>query len=474
MVAEYLTVRNLTPTTLILNHVDRFLVLNVLKCDTKQVKNELKNSVTGSAAVADTSTQNSDPFVRQDVSIRIEPFHSVKTDIRAFDKSDKERLQLIFEAEGENHQIQITAPTLESATSKPLVDSPRFRFTGIYIIPESHLAIYPCANLNAWMREFTDETYLSALSIPGTHNSSAYHLAAPSVRCQAVSSREQLENGIRFFDIRVQPRFPNEPSEDKLLLVHGVFPISFSGPKYFRDLVSEVESFITENPSETLIMSVKREGPGNHTDEQLSRILWDHYAYDGSKWYTEPRVPTLGESRGKIVLIRRFGLEERLKKEWGGLGWGIDAEDLPDNTPFAVCPSGDLFIQDFYRVLDRTMIPRKIDYVNSQFERAAELRYPFGVIGKERVNNDDRGDHRVPFYINFLSASNFWNVTTWPEKIAARVNPAAVDYLCRKHHGKKGDWSTGIAVCDWVGLDGDWDLVRCIVGMNSRLMMQQR
>ncbi|QSS60685.1 phosphatidylinositol phospholipase C [Histoplasma capsulatum] len=446
MVAEYLTVRNLTPTTLILNHVDRFLVLNVLKCDTKQVKNELKNSVTGSAAVADTSTQNSGR-VNSD---RILPL----CENRAFDKSDKERLQLIFEAEGENDQIQITASTWESATSKPLVDSPRFRFTGIYIIPESHLAIYPCANLNAWMREFTDETYLSALSIPGTHNSSAYHLAAPSVRCQAVSSREQLENGIRFFDIRVQPRFPNEPSKDKLLFVHGVFPISFSGPKYLRDLVSEVESFLTENPSETLIMSVKREVPGKHTDEQLSRILRDHYAYDGSKWYTEPRVP--------------------LKKECGGLGWGIDAEDLPDNTPYSVCPSGDLCIQDFYRVLDRTMIPRKIDYVNSQFERAAELRNPFGIIGENRANNDDRGDHEFPFYINFLSASNFWNVTTWPEKIAARVNPAAVDYLCRKHHGKKGDWSTGIAVCDLVGLGGDWDLVKCVVGMNSRLMMQQR
>jgi len=36
-----------------------------------------------------------------------------------------------------------------------------------------------------------------------------------------------------------------------------------------------------------------------------------------------------------------------------------------------------------------------------------------------------------------------------------------------------GDGGTGIVVLDWVGLGGDWDLVRCIVGMNSRLMMRE-
>ncbi|PGH01755.1 1-phosphatidylinositol phosphodiesterase [Blastomyces parvus] len=475
MVAEYLTVRNLTSTPLVLKHVEWFLTLDVPKRDIKRVaKALLKNNVTRSTSGVDTSTLNCSTLAEQDVSVRIEPFSSVATDIRVFNKTDNERMRLIFEAEGERHQIETPLSTKESATSKSLAGNPRFQFTGIYIIPESHLAVYSSANLNAWMRELNDGTYLSALSIPGTHNSPTCHLAPPSVRCQAVSPREQLENGVRFFDIRVLPQFPDDTSKDNLVLVHGAFPISFTGQKYFRELVNEVESFLEHNPSETLIMSVKREGPGNHTDAQLSRILRDHYARDGSRWYTEPKIPTLGESRGKIVLIRRFGLEDRLKKEWGGRGWGIDAEGWADNTPFATCPSGDICIQDFYEVLQKGKIQQKIDYVNAHFGRAAELCYPFGVIGKEGGDDNHRGDRKFPFYINFLSASNFWNVTTWPEKIAAKVNPAAVDYLCRKHQGEKGDWSTGILVCDWVGLGGDWDLVRCVVGMNARLMMRQR
>jgi 1-phosphatidylinositol phosphodiesterase len=32
-----------------------------------------------------------------------------------------------------------------------------------------------------------------------------------------------------------------------------------------------------------------------------------------------------------------------------------------------------------------------------------------------------------------------------------------------------GDGGVGIVVCDWVGRDDNWDLVRSIVGMNARL-----
>jgi len=38
---------------------------------------------------------------------------------------------------------------------------------------------------------------------------------------------------------------------------------------------------------------------------------------------------------------------------------------------------------------------------------------------------------------------------------------------------KVGDGSTGIVVCDWVGNNEDWDLVRCVVGMNSKLEFRE-
>ncbi|OJJ49391.1 hypothetical protein ASPZODRAFT_129846 [Penicilliopsis zonata CBS 506.65] len=471
MVAEFLTIRNLTPTPIALKQIDRFFPYGHQHNGFYTMARNFTRAITRASEPVAVIEPDAQPFITQEVDVRVEPFQTVQTELRVVVQDERERLRLVIEAEGERHQIQTPVPTSESATMKALCDQPRFEFTGIYITPESHLAVYSSAKMNAWMQELRDETLLSSLSIPGTHNSPTCHVAPPSVRCQAVSPREQLENGVRFFDIRVQPQCPDDPAREELILVHSVFPISLTGSKYFRDLMYEVNEFLELNPSETLIVSVKREGPGKHTDQQLSRILYDHYAGPGSRWYTAPRVPTLGEVRGQIVLVRRFDLEESLHDEHDGLGWGIDASSWADNTPHATCPSGQICIQDFYEVLKTEIITKKIEYVCEHLGRSGITRYPYNLQKQQHLHlTAGSGHQHHPFFINFLSASNFWNVSTWPEEIAAKLNPATVDYLCRKHSEKEdGDWSTGILVTDWVGRNGDWDLVRCIVGMNAKL-----
>ncbi|KAJ5168256.1 uncharacterized protein N7482_003850 [Penicillium canariense] len=472
MVAELLTIRNNTSTPIILKRIERFEAPKANRGDdiaslalnfTRVLTNTTRINEPVRAILPDTR-----PFdEQQGVDIRVEPFTTVKTERKAFIHSDKERMRLTFEVDGERHSIQTPVPTAESATMRCESEHPKYRLTGVYVTPESHLAIFSSANLNAWMGELRDDTLLSALSIPGTHNSPTCHIAPPSVRCQAVSPREQLKNGVRFFDIRVQPQYPDDPAKDELVLVHSVFPISLTGNKYFRDLMKEVNDFLQQNPSETLIISLKREGPGNAKDEQLAHILSRHYALPDSRWWVRPKIPTLGESRGKVVLIRRFNLPDDLKQEHGGNGWGIDAAAWEDNTPNATCPSGQLCIQDFYEVQESTNIEKKIQFVKEQIDRASKCCYPFGVLpGPVEAR-------QYPFYINFLSASNFWKTNTWPEKIAAKVNPATVDYICRRQSDDHGDCSTGILVTDWVGLDGDWDLVRCIVGMNAKLRLRE-
>ncbi|CAG8301344.1 unnamed protein product [Penicillium nalgiovense] len=470
MVAEHLTIRNNTSTPITLKRIERFqapekdgftafstMARNFTQVLTNQTRNEEVSSI----------EQDSRPFEEKDVDIHVEPFATKKTELRSFIDSDKERMRLIFETEGQRYQIQVPVPTAESAGMKALSEKPKHRFTGVFVTPESFLAIFSSANLNAWMRELRDDTLVSALSIPGTHNSPTCHIAPPSVRCQAVSPKEQLENGVRFFDIRVQPQYPEDAARDELVLVHSAFPISLTGNKYFRDLMSEVDEFLERNPSETLIVSVKREGTGNATDEQLSRILHDHYAKAGSRWWVRPKIPTLGEARGKVILMRRFNLQEKLRGEHGGNGWGIDAAAWADNTPNATCPSGQLCIQDFYEVMETMNIEKKIKFVSEQIDRASCCRYPFG------VQPDMHATKAFPFHVNFLSASNFWKTDTWPEKVAAKVNPAVVDYICRRGKEHDADCSTGILVTDWVGLHGDWDLVRCIVGMNAKLRLRR-
>jgi 1-phosphatidylinositol phosphodiesterase len=482
-----LTIRNLTATPIELKLVERYEAPGKIEDEgarMSSVEGMTKNFTTlisnTTAPSAPKLVENSQSFTNQTVNLCIEAFGTSRTEINHTEKGSTDVLRLTFEVEGEKHRLNTSIRSNASTVLTPLTQSPRYRFTAVFLLQFSHLSLYYSTNLNSWMRDFKDETPLPALSIPGTHNSATYYKALPSVRCQAVSPKEQMENGIRFLDIRVQPVYPDDPAKDDLILVHGVFPISLTGAKYFRDLVNEVEAFLDRNPSETVILSLKREGPGRAKDAQLSKILRDHYASDMSRWFTAPRIPFLGEVRNKIVLMRRFTLDDSLKEEWGGHGWCINAETWAYNTPDDVCPSGDVCVQDFCEVLETEYIDKKIKFAEDHLNRAARFVAPLdGDIFAQNAPT------KIPFHINFLSASNFWRVGCWPEKVAAKLNPAMVDFLCRKHNEdeaiqaleggktrKAGDGSTGIVVCDWVGWNGNWDLVRCIVGMNAKLELR--
>jgi 1-phosphatidylinositol phosphodiesterase len=422
----------------------------------------------------------SETFSRQDISIPIVPYETKETDIKP---NPHEVLRFTFETNGQRYRLDTPTPR-QSTVLTPLSPDPQHEYTAIYLPAFSYLALFSSTKLESWMSKLKDEYPLSALSIPGTHNSPAHHIALPSVRCQVVTIKEQLENGVRFLDIRLQPENPKDPSKDGLILVHSAFPVSLTGNKYFRDLVSDVIAFLDKNPSETVIMSLKREGVGRATDQQLSKILKDHYANDPNRWFTEPRIPTLGEARNRIVIIRRLRLDESLKGEWGGAGWGIDAESWPNNCPDGLCGGGDIRIQDFYEVEETVNIEKKIEYSIAQLERAAQC---VCTLISDEVKAVEAAIAKQPFFINFLSASNFFRPGCWPDRVAARVNPSIIDFLCRRHHepediggldageGRKiGDGSTGIVVCDWVGNNGDWDLVRCIVGNNTRLEARKK
>ena len=515
MPASTLTIRNLTSTRLELKSIESYTALP------ENGSGIIGNNVTGivarakgtfSSAPCSTETLKlpkaahtaeslaacAQSYEKLQVSVDLEPFKATVVDYGSsrtklplpgtliFDSNAILRLTVITcSTQREQHRVEIPLRDNKSIKNShsdeeyddvlrqkftALVLNPRHNFTGIFISARTYLAIISTANLQCWMRELADATVLSTLSIPGTHNSPTHHKALPSVRCQAVQPREQLENGVRFLDVRVQPDSATDVENDQLFLVHSVFPISFTGSKYFSDLVTEIEDFLDSNPSETVIMSVKREGTGSATDEHLSKILRKHYTSRGNnRWYTLPEIPRLGEVRGKIVLLRRFLIDQSIKvEENGGNGWGLEAENWADNTPHDL--HGIVCVQDFYKVLESTNIYRKINYVTDHLSCSAAAITPLP------GGNAEDALPSPPLYLNFLSASNFWSVHCWPERIAMKLNPAIVEYICTSHSDAKeaGDGSTGILVCDFVGKDGNWDIVECIIGMNSRIELREK
>ncbi|KAF4983489.1 hypothetical protein FZEAL_1112 [Fusarium zealandicum] len=468
-----LAIRNLTINPIELLEVERFEGERV---STGNVLSNVTNSITGFINATDFSAHEThakgDPIHKEKANVKIDPFKTNESSIRAADKN-KEVIRLYFKYEDHKYEVDIPSPSRKSSVMKKL-DGGKHDLTVVYTPNGAFLAIFSSSRLNSWMKELHDDWPLTLLSIPGTHDSPTCHKALPSVRCQAVGIPEQLNNGVRFLDIRVSVNTDN----DELALVHGAFPISLTGTKYFKDLLQDVYKFLEDNPSETIIMSLKREGTGKGNDEQLGKYLKHSYVDKRrSLWWTEPKIPTLGGARGRIVIVRRFILDGGMKKScWNGRGWGIDAQSWPDNCEDGKVGGGFFRVQDFYEITESENLEKKIEFARRQLERAAEqVFYLTGMAGHKE------GAAAPPFFVNFLTASNFFNATCWPERIAAKVNPSVIEYLCMRHGEdgkgpnklKTGSAGTGIVVTDWVGAKGDWDLVRCIVGMNARLQLKK-
>lgn len=178
-----------------------------------------------------------------------------------------------------------------------------------------------------WMKYVDDNKFLDELSIPGTHDSGTCSVdndtepQSSQVKCQQDYIPTQLLEGIRYFDIRLGKG--DDPGID-----HGIFYLLKKDGNYLHlsDVIGYFKTFLNENPSEALIMLASR-GDDEATDESITTAFAKVMADNPNLFYTSSHVPTLGEVRGKIVLLRRFGLAGN---SVSGHTWGLDLTQWDD------------------------------------------------------------------------------------------------------------------------------------------------
>lgn len=181
-----------------------------------------------------------------------------------------------------------------------------------------------------WMSHVDDNKYLDELSIPGTHDSSTCSVDNDTepqtslVKCQQDYIPTQLLEGIRYFDIRLGGN--NE--HDDPGIVHGRGYLFKKDGHYMQlsDVIGYFKTFLNEHSSEALIMLVSR-GNNEATDESATTAFAKVMDDNPNLFYTSSHVPTLGEARGKIVLLRRFGLAG---SSANGRTWGLDLTEWDD------------------------------------------------------------------------------------------------------------------------------------------------
>ena len=166
-----------------------------------------------------------------------------------------------------------------------------------------------------WMAAIPDDTPLSMITIPGTHDSATQNIF-PSyfLKCQSSSIKKQMENGYRYLDMRLA-LYPQRNGDTTLHYIHAFGNCKMDSRLFqARELLighvlSDIYLFLASHPSETIIFCVKAENSNDDIDD-FSAVLKKHIAKGEQFWYTQNRIPTLGEVRGKIVLCSRFTKQE--------------------------------------------------------------------------------------------------------------------------------------------------------------------
>ncbi len=157
--------------------------------------------------------------------------------------------------------------------------------------------------MKAFFSALPDEIYLSEVNIPGTHDScTAFCTMENMCRCQSLTVKEQLELGIRLFDIRLYK------SGKDFYLCHSLADCFTDSGKQkkliFDDVLSDFREFLKANPDEILIVSIKQDR--GIMNRWFFPAFYEKYIVGNeNEWYLKNEIPTLSECRGKMVLMRR-------------------------------------------------------------------------------------------------------------------------------------------------------------------------
>ena len=175
--------------------------------------------------------------------------------------------------------------------------------------------------MNSWLKSIPDDTFISDINLAGTHNSCARFVRVKYItKCQNKSLKEQLNMGIRFFDIRL------EKDGDTLKTVHAVLDCytdkKMKEKLLFSDVLSQCEEFLNKNPSEFIIICAKRDD--GESDNATSDKFHTELSEKPDILYTKNSIPRLHDVRGKIILFSRFA-ENKKSDFFKNEKWGINA-----------------------------------------------------------------------------------------------------------------------------------------------------
>ena len=156
-----------------------------------------------------------------------------------------------------------------------------------------------------WLASIRDDTKLSTLTLPGTHDSATYNFVKNYVtksyaQCQDMTIENQLLSGVRVFDLRY---VYNHDSDGQFTIWHGYGNTlnfdyqcadSDGTAQTLPKILTKFKTYLAAHPNEFVVVNLQREG-GDSAETQLSALCNQYGIVSG---YASSSVSSL---RGKIV-----------------------------------------------------------------------------------------------------------------------------------------------------------------------------
>lgn len=307
-----------------------------------------------------------------------------------------------------------------------------------------------------WMGQLDDNTFLSQVSIPGTHDSATGEgwtgfwgeMFGPSTGLtQDLSIAQQLECGVRAFDLR--------PCvvDNELAINHGILQTKAMFPETLRQLCQ----FVTEHPTEFVVVVMRHESDGDSNSDQWNDMMTTCLNSDDIRPQLADyqRDITVDELRGKVLILSR---DKYATTPVGGFitGWGHQADYVSAVIRGAVGEAGRLYVQDFYEVLDNM---------------TAKLNGIEKLLNFSTQNNVYKNTQHLIVCINYTSGYTASASTNGIKDNAEQCNKKVIDYLADETHAGP----TGIVFMDFAGTDASGsyevkglELVNTIINNNQR------
>ena len=320
-----------------------------------------------------------------------------------------------------------------------------------------------------WMSRLPDDTYISVVSIPGSHDSATgcgwaeghEGLGESFAQTQDLDLGGQWAAGVRSFDLR-----PCKHKDGYLNINHGIVATN----KRFDEALYELRDSLIANPSEFIIVHVMHETDAYSGDEPAGNwgnMILEVFRRDDLKdfFIGFKRTLKVQDVRGKMLVLSRDTYTSG--NPVGGMikGWSHSTEWSKQTQGRIEGPNsatGVLYMQDFYNPVNEGDMEKKLKAIETMLDYSTTMPLT-KQSGLRWIVNSASGYSKTLF--GFPTSDGY-------RDHAVQTSKTILDYLATHEAGPMGE-----VMMDYVGVDksGSYDvkglqLVRAVIENNFKYL----